>query len=146
VLLWFVMLSGITSTAPLSLTFFLRADTSNISGARVITQWTYLRVCGLYNTDCGPAWPDPAFGWAWASHPANAPAELVGDLGDGTTSYHYYYMWRFAWVFYLLALFFSTLGLFTGFLACCGRIGAAMATFTALTALFFETLGVSMMT
>lgn len=40
VMLWFVILSGVTQTSPLRQTYFLRADTSNIQGARPISQWT----------------------------------------------------------------------------------------------------------
>jgi hypothetical protein len=49
VLLWFVILSGVTHTSPLRQTYFLRADTNGITGARPITQWTYFYICGLDN-------------------------------------------------------------------------------------------------
>lgn len=63
-----------------------------------------------------------------------------------TTSEFYYYMWRFGWVFYLLALFFEVMAFFAGFLACCGRLGAAISGLVAFTALFFYSVAVSLMT
>lgn len=146
VLLWFVILSGVVHSTPLDKTYFLRADTSGITGARPISQWTYFYVCGDGNLDCGGASPDPPFGKAWGSNPSNAPAELVGSHGGNTTSSKFFFMWRFGWVFYLLGLFFSTLTFFTGFLACCGRLGAALSGLMSIISLVFYTVGVSLMT
>ncbi|KAK3940597.1 protein SUR7 [Diplogelasinospora grovesii] len=146
VMLWFIILSGVTNCTPLNKTYFLRASTAGITGARPISQWTYFYVCGDGNTDCGRAYPDIPLGYAWSGNPSNAPAELVGSHGGDTTSYYYYYMWRFGWVFYLLALFFEVMAFFAGFLACCSRLGSAVSGLISLVALFFLTLGVSMMT
>jgi len=146
VLLWFVILSGVTTTTPLDKTYFLRADTSGISGARPISQWNYFYICGDGNRDCGGASPDPPFGHAWGANPANAPPELAGGHGGNTTSTKFFFMWRFGWVFYLLALFFSTVTFFTGFLACCGRLGAALSGLMCIISLFLYTVGVSLMT
>jgi hypothetical protein len=147
VMLFFVILSAVTTTAPLNDTYFLRANTSGISGARDITQWTYFYICGDANTNCSGAAPDPALGSAWDGDPANPPpAELLGSYGGDTTSHYYWYMWRFGWVFYLISLFFEVLAFFTGFIACCGRLGSAVAGFAAVVALFFYTIAVSLMT
>ncbi|KAL1870011.1 hypothetical protein VTK73DRAFT_2820 [Phialemonium thermophilum] len=146
VLLWFVILSGITRTSPLRQTYFLRADTAGITGARSITQWAYFRICGLGNTDCSRSYADPPFGRAWSANPANAPASLVGSHGGHTTSKHYFYLWRFGWVFFIITLFFETLAFFASFIGCCGRLGAAVSGLVAMTALFFHTLAVSLMT
>ncbi|CAJ2504412.1 Uu.00g118060.m01.CDS01 [Anthostomella pinea] len=145
VLMFFIILSGMPSS-PLRQTYFLRADTSGITGARPITQWAYFYICGDGNRNCGGAKPDPPLGWAWDANPQNAPSQLVGSYGRHTTSEYYYYMWRFGWVFYLIGLFFTVLAFFAGFIACCGRLGSAIASMTALTALFFYTLAVSLMT
>lgn len=146
VMLWFVILSGLTPTSPLNETYFLRADTSRITGAKPISQWTYFHVCGDGNTDCGTAQPALPLGAAWSSNPQNAPEELVGGYGGDTTSFYYWYMWRFGWVFYLIALFFSTLAFFAGFLACCSRLGSAVSGLISLASLLFLTIGVSLMT
>jgi hypothetical protein len=145
-LLWFVILSGVSNVTPLRNTYFLQADTSGITGARPLTQWTYFYFCGRGNRDCGPPRPAPAFGKAWSGNAANAPEDLIGSHGGDTTSFHYYYMWRFAWVFILINLFFETLTWFAAWLACCGRLGAAIASLLALVALFFHSLGTAMMT
>lgn len=144
-MLWFVILSGVTNSTPLNRTYFLRADTSGITGARPVTQWTFFRLCGLGNTDCR-SFADPPIGKAWSSNPTGAPASLVGNHGGGTTSFHYFYMWRFGWAFYIITLFFETLAFFAGFLGCCGRLGAAISGVMALIALFFNTIAVSLMT
>ncbi|KAI1204881.1 SUR7/PalI family-domain-containing protein [Annulohypoxylon truncatum] len=146
VMLFFVILSAVTNTSPLKDTFFLRADTSGITGARSVTQWAYFYICGDGNTDCGRATPAAPLGWAWSGDPSSAPASVVGSHGGHTTSFYFYYMWRFGWVFYLIALVFSVLAFFAGFVACCGRLGSAIAGIVALTALFFHTIAVSMMT
>jgi hypothetical protein len=144
--LWFIILSGITDHTPVDKVYFLRADTSGITGARDVTQWTYFFFCGRDNEDCGKARAGPAFGKAWASNARNAPSDLIGSHADDTTSYHYYYMWRFGWVFILITLFFETLAWFAAFLACCGRLGAAISSIVAFVALFFHSLGTSLMT
>ncbi|KAI0018128.1 SUR7/PalI family-domain-containing protein [Xylariomycetidae sp. FL0641] len=146
VMLFFVILSGVAHTSPLRQTYFLNADTSGITGARPITQWTYFKMCGDGNRDCGGSKADPPVGWAWDGHPQNAPSHLVGGYGGHTTSETYYYLWRFGWVFYLLALFFSVCAFFTGFVACCGRLGSAIAALVSTIALIFSTAAVSLMT
>jgi len=146
VLVWFVILSGLTHTSPLRQTYFLRADTSGIQGARAITQWTYFKTCGDDNTDCGPARPALPLGDAWASNARGVPSELIGSYGNDTTSYYFWYMWRFGWVFFLIALFFEVLAFFAGFLALCSRLGSAFTGLISLVAFFFLTIAVSLMT
>jgi len=78
VLLFFVVLSGLKSTTPLNLTYFLEADTSSIQGARPVSRWTYFYICGADNTDCGSPVPDLPIGYAWIGGTDGVPAELVG--------------------------------------------------------------------
>ncbi|KAK4447465.1 protein SUR7 [Podospora aff. communis PSN243] len=146
VMLWFVILSGLTDRSPLSQTYFLRANTSGITGARPVTQWTYFFICGLDNTDCGPATPALPIGYAWGGNANNAPAELIGGFGGNTTSFMFWYLWRFGAVFYLIALFFMTIAFFVSFLACCGRLGSALTGLIAAVALLFNTIAVCLMT
>eukprot|EP00918_Siedleckia_nematoides_P108291 GHVU01236342.1.p1 GENE.GHVU01236342.1~~GHVU01236342.1.p1 ORF type:complete len:258 (+),score=19.27 GHVU01236342.1:162-935(+) len=141
--LFFVVLSGVTGTTPLNKTYFLQADTSGISGARPTSQWTYFYVCGAGNSDCGDAVPALPFGDAWGSGATGVPDALFGKH-HGTSS-HYYYLWRFGWVFYLMALVFDVIALFLAFLSCL-RIGAGLAGLVAAAAWFFMTLGASLMT
>ena len=79
VLLFFVILSGVTDSTPLNKTFFLSADTSTIAGSgRATSRWTYFYVCGDGNTDCGKPIPALPFGAAWVGGSAGAPSSLVG--------------------------------------------------------------------
>lgn len=78
VLMFFVILSGVTDTTPLNKTYFLRADTSSIPGARAISQWTYFYVCGEGNTNCGSPVPALPFGYAWVGDSTGVPASLLG--------------------------------------------------------------------
>jgi hypothetical protein len=68
------------------------------------------------------------------------------DHAKGTTSTHYYYLWRFGWVFYLLALFFDVIAFFTSLLAPCSRLASGLSGLVLSIALFFFTLATSLMT
>ncbi|KAF7546247.1 hypothetical protein G7046_g9356 [Stylonectria norvegica] len=146
VMMFFIILSGVSNSTPLNKTYFLQADTSGITGARDVTQWTYFKFCGLGNSNCSGAKPAPPFGKAWGSNASNVPNGLFGSHGGNTTSTKYYYLWRFGWVFVLITLFFEVLALFTGFFACCGRLGAAISGFMALLALMFSSVAWALMT
>ncbi|CAM1502091.1 Fc.00g040750.m01.CDS01 [Cosmosporella sp. VM-42] len=146
VMLFFIILSGVKDSTPLNKTYFLQAETQGITGARDVTQWTYFYFCGPNNQDCSKAHPAPAFGKAWDANPTGAPSQLVGGHGDNTTSMKYYFLWRFGWVFFLMTLFFTVCAFLSGFLACCGRLGAAISGLIAMVALFFSSLAMSIMT
>ncbi|KAJ4066165.1 Eisosomes component [Fusarium oxysporum] len=144
--LWFIILSGLTSTTPFDKTYFLRADTSGISGAREVTQWNFFYICGAGNNDCDGARAAPVIGRAWDSNPRNAPSSLVGSRAGDTTSNKQFFLWRFGWVFILITLFFETLAFFTGFVACCGRLGAGISSIMSMFALFCSSVAMSLMT
>ncbi|EXV02160.1 Protein SUR7 [Metarhizium brunneum] len=144
--LFFIILAGVTDSTPLNKTYFLRAHTDGITGARAYSQWTYFYICGDNNQDCTSAKAGLPLGWAWAANARNVPDDLGGSYGGGTTSYHYFYMWRFSWVFILIALFFEVLAFFSGFLACCGRLGAAIAFIVTGVALLFHAVATSLFT
>lgn len=147
VMLFLTILAGVSWVSPLRDTYFLRAETLLIRGARPVTQWSFFYVCEPGNVLCGPARAAMGIGAdAWLPGGLGAPRELVGDFANGTTSYYYWYMWRFGWVFYIIALFFEVIAFFVGFLACLGRLGAAMAGLVAGTSLFFYTIAVCLMT
>ncbi|KND89810.1 Protein SUR7 [Tolypocladium ophioglossoides CBS 100239] len=146
VMLFFIILSGVSDSTPLNKTYFLQAATRGIGGARDVSQWTYFYICGPDNKDCGSARAAPPFGFAWDGNAANAPPELIGGFGGDTTSSKFYYLWRFGWVFLLLTLFFETLAFFAGFLACCGRLGAAISCFVTSFALLCFCVAVSLTT
>lgn len=142
----FIILAGVTRDQPLDRTYFLEADTSGIQGARDVTRWTFLHFCGKDNTDCSGSRPAPAFGRAWSAGARDAPEGLVGESGSGTTDKYYYLMWRFGWVWFILALASSLIAFFAGFLACCGRVGAFISSAVSSVALAFWTLAAVFMT
>lgn len=146
IMMMLVILSGMSDVAPLDRIYFLKAETRGITGARSITQWTFLRICGDDNENCGPARAAPPFGYAWDSNPRNAPDDLVGSRGGGTTSDFFFLAWRFGWVFYLIGLFFTACAFVSGFFSCIGRLGAKIAGLTSIVALLFYTIAVSLMT
>ncbi|CCE30876.1 uncharacterized protein CPUR_04726 [Claviceps purpurea 20.1] len=144
--LFFIVLSGVSDSTPLNKTYFLRANTGGITGAREFSQWTYFYICGDNNLDCSGAKAAIPFGWAWDSGAQNVPEGLGGSHGNGTTSSKYFYMWRFSWVFIIITLFFEMLAFFSGFLACCGRLGAAISFMIAGFALILHTIATSLFT
>jgi len=146
VLMFFVVLSGVKSTIPLNKTYFLTADTSKITGARPVSQWTYFYVCGSGNTDCGKAVPALPLGYAWVGGGAGAPTTLLGKHGHQTTSTYYYYMWRFGWSLYLVSLVFTVFAFLTSLLAPCARLASALAGFMLVICLFFFSIAAALMT
>ncbi|KAJ1336011.1 SUR7/PalI family [Microdochium nivale] len=142
----FVFLAGVTNTTPFNNTYFLQSQTRGIQGARDVSQWAYFYICAPGNIECSGAWPAPSVGWAWDSAAQGAPEQLIGDYGNGTTSVYYYYMWRFGWVTYLIAFAFAVFALLGGFLACFGRLGAALSAMLAGVSLFFYAAAAALMT
>jgi hypothetical protein len=54
-------------------------------------------------------------------------------------------MWRFGWVFYLMALFFGVLAVFTGFISFT-RLGSGISSLMTAIAAFWMTLATILMT
>jgi len=147
VLLFFVVLSGVKHTTPLNKTYFLQADTSTIAGSgRAVSQWTYFYICGEDNQDCGAPVPALPFGYAWSGGSAGAPAALAGKHGHGTTSTYYYYMWRFGWVFYIMALALDVAAFFTSLAAPFSRLASGFSGLIIAFALFWMSLAAALMT
>jgi hypothetical protein len=142
--LFFIILPGVADSTPLNKTYFLRADTSGIDGARDISQWTYFFICGDDNDNCGKAHPALPFGAAWNEDASNVPEGLAGSH-DGTSN-HFYLLSRFSWVFIILSLFFGVISFLTGFLACCGRLGSALAFAVGLLALLCHSVASALTT
>ncbi|TVY86648.1 Protein SUR7 [Lachnellula willkommii] len=144
--LFFIVLSGVTTKTPFNKTYFLQADTSSIAGARPISRWTFFYVCGDNNQDCGKPVPALPFGYAWVGGGSGAPSKLLGAHGKHTTSTHYYYLWRFGWVFYLIAFLADVFSFFTALAAPFSRLAAGVSGFLIINALFWMTLAASLMT
>ncbi|KAK9475190.1 SUR7/PalI family-domain-containing protein [Dipodascopsis tothii] len=129
------MLGGIKDVNPLNRIFMFEADTSGISSAPDSTRWTLWNRCGVsggINHDCT------------SNHPAYA---FQPDVNFGTTSgvpsgfqsHHnrYYYMSRFTFAFFMIALIFSAFAFLSGWLSLCSRLASGVTSMlTALAAMF----------
>jgi len=147
VMQFFVILSGTHIGNPENRVYFLQAATNGVTGGNTNlhnpTRWTYFSVCGVgngLNYDCGH--PTPAL-----------PFDPIRNFGTSQglpdqfmRRNYYYYLSRFAWVFYLVALFFGVIAFLLSILALCTRLGAYLTGFNASLALFFQTLAASLMT
>jgi hypothetical protein len=143
VLQFFVILSGIGVGVPVDLVYFLQSTTNGITGARNPSRWTFFAVCGAdgkYNANCGkvvPALPfDPVRNFGTDN---NIPAAFIG-------THKFYYLSRFMFAFYLIALFFAVIAFFTSVLALCTRLGAYLTGLNTALALFFQLLAAALMT
>lgn len=145
VMQFFTILSGAVNSAPLNQFYFLEATTSGIPNARNPSRWTFFAVCGRdpstgHNTNCGavvPALPfDPPRNFGTTE---NVPEQFVGTN-------MYFYLSRFMFAFYLIALFFAACALLTGLLALCSRLGGYLSGLTVAIALFFQTLSAALLT
>ncbi|KAF1982877.1 SUR7-domain-containing protein [Aulographum hederae CBS 113979] len=141
-----VILSGTAYHNPLNQVFFIEANTDGIPGAPNPARWTYFSICGVSdsgkNTNCGPVHPALPF---QPQHRDDFGTETgVPEAFIGTN--HYYYLSRFMFAFYLIALFFAVIGLFTGLLALCTRLGAYLSGLNSFIALFFQTITAALMT
>lgn len=140
---FFVILSGVTNTTPLNRTYFLQVDTAGTSASRNPTRWTFFYICGAangLNANCGA--PVPALPF----DPPRNFGSTQGIPGAFIGTHHYYYLSRFMFAFYLIALFFATIAFFTGMLALCTRLGSYLSGLTVAVAAFFQALAAALMT
>lgn len=141
-----IVLSGGINSSPVNQIYFLQSTTDGIEDARNPTRWTYFALCGVNdngnNANCGspvPALPfDPPH--------RNNFGTTQGVPDDFVDTSYYYYMSRFPWVFLLISLLFAAIGLTTGLLAMCTKIGAYLSGMVVIVALFFQTLAAALYT
>lgn len=142
---FFTILSGAVNSAPINQFYFLQAATTSIPDARNPSRWTFFAVCGRdpstgHNANCGavvPALPfDPPRNFGTTD---NVPGQFIG-------THTYFYLSRFMFAFYLIALFFAVCALFTGLLAMCSRLGGYLSGLTVAIALFFQALAAALLT
>jgi hypothetical protein len=140
---FFTILSGGINSAPLNKFYFLQASTANIAGARNPSRWTFFAICGVdgsLNANCGKAVPalpfDPPRNFGTTN---GIPEQFIG-------THMYYYLSRFMFAFYLIALFFAAVALLTGLLALVSRLGGYISSMTTFVALFFQSLAAALMT
>jgi len=140
VLIFFVLLAGAISGSPEPHFYFLQADTSAISGAPALSQWTLWNVCGAGNTNCGPVKP------AYPFDPQRNFGTTRGVAAGFIGTHKFYYLTRFMFAFILISLFFAVCSLFLGIFALCSRIGSYLSAMMCAIAAFFQTLVAVLMT
>jgi len=147
VMTFFIVLSGSHIGSPVNHVYFLQAGTASITGGNSNlhnpARWTYLAICGVtgsLNSDCGHTKAVQSF------DPSKNFGTSNGLPGSLVNSNYYWYMSRFTWVWYIIALFFAVCAFFLSLLALCTRLGAYLSGFTTLIACFFQALAAAMMT
>ena len=146
VLQFFVILSGAVNSSPVNLVYFLQASTDGLSGAKSNlpnpVRWTFFALCGSnngHNANCLPvraALPfDPQRNFGTSQ---GIPDAFHGDK--------FYYLSRFMFAFYLIALFFAVVSFLLSVFALCARLGSYLTGFSVMLALFFQTLAAALMT
>ncbi|KAH9868263.1 hypothetical protein J1614_007335 [Plenodomus biglobosus] len=145
VLQFFIILSGAVNSSPMNMFYFLEASTNGITDARNPSRWTFFAICGAdpssgHNANCGAIVPALPF-----DPPRNfGTTEGIPEQFIGTNTY--YYLSRFMFAFYLIALVFAAVALASGVLALCSRLGGYLSALTTFVALFFQTLAAALMT
>jgi len=147
VIQFFLILSGGVKSAPETHVYFLQASTNGIPNAPNPARWTYWSICGVnqangLNADCGKSHAALPFA---PSNRHNFGTE-TGVPVDFYKNHYYYFMSRFAWVFFLIALLFSVFAFLTCGLALCTRIGAYLSGFLTLIAFAWQALAAALMT
>ncbi|RKF57280.1 Protein SUR7 [Erysiphe neolycopersici] len=139
VLIFFVILSGVRDVPPFNRTWFLQVDSSGITGSkRSLTQWTYFFICDAHNQNCGSPVPALPIGYGWQGGNQDVPSSLVGK--------YFYFLWRFGWVSYLMALFFVSLGWLVAIVSVWTRLGSVISGVLITFAFFWHSIAASLMT
>lgn len=118
-LLILIILSGSLTQYPINRFYWIQADTSNIPNAPSTTRWTFWGACSIENgiTTCGehlaPATPiSPMDNFDTT---INVPAKFI-DHRD-----HFYYLSRFSFCFFWIALAFIGVAFLLYFIAVCSK-------------------------
>lgn len=146
VLQFLTILSGAVQSSPVNLVYFLQAGTDGISGGRSDlpnpVRWTFFALCGNENGRNGNCYSVTA---ALPFDPARNfnTQQNIPDAFDGNK---FYYLSRFMFAFYLIALFFAVISFLLSVFALCARLGSYLTGFTVFLAVFFQTLTAALMT
>jgi hypothetical protein len=144
-LMFFILLGGVTNHNPVNQFYFLQVNTRGIPGAPAVSRWTYWNLCPVGangRNNCGHV--HPAFPLDPPSHRNFDTTQDIPKQFIGTGKY--FYMTRFMFAFMLIALFFAVCSFFAGMLALCSRIGSYLSGLLGMLALFFQSINASLMT
>lgn len=132
------------NSTPVNLVYFLQTTTDGINGRPNLPnpiRWTYFALCGSENGRNGNCYPVRA---ALPFDPSsNFGTDQVPDAFNGNK---FYYLSRFMFAFFLIALFFAVISFLLSVFALCARLGSYLTGFTVFLALFFQTLAAALMT
>jgi hypothetical protein len=149
VLQFLVVLSGL-ETMPENQIYFLQARLpNNAQGIPNPVRWTWLRLCGVdgqtdLNANCLATAADVPFSPVDNFSGTNAANNLPSTFADNRN--YWYYLSRIGWAFYIIALFFAALAIFTGLLALCTRLGAYLSSSFTFLAVGMQAVAASLMT
>lgn len=140
-LLVFTVLSGVSNTFPFKNFYWIEADTSGIPGAWDTTRWTFWGIQNANNFTQhlnSPATPiSPVNNW---STRRNVPQKFISSQDT------FYYLSRFSFVFFLIALAFTGFALIVDLLGLCWEVIDKIVVLLVLIALFFQAGGVAFQT
>ena len=147
VLQFLTILSGAVQSSPTNLVYFLQASTDGVSGGRDNLpnpiRWTFFALCGNENGKNANCYP------VRAALPFDPPRNFGTENGVAEAFLNgnkFYYLSRFMFAFYLIALFFAVVSFLLSVFALCARLGSYLTGFTVFLALFFQTLAAALMT
>lgn len=116
-LLIFIVLSGSIEHGPVNQFYWLQADTANITGAPELSRWTFWGLCGVSdnkNSNCTSLEP------AYPLSPVDDFGTTVGVPTDFVSNRDtYYYLTRFSFCLFLIALCFIGIALIFYILSWC---------------------------
>ncbi|KAE9991115.1 hypothetical protein Vi05172_g9901 [Venturia inaequalis] len=144
VMQFLVILSGAVSASPENKIYFLQSTTRGIPNARNPTRWTFFAITGVDGNG-----DNSNYGSIVPALPFDPPRNFGTDSGIQTSflgTHYFFYLSRFMFAFYLIALFFAVVAFFTGMLALCTRLGAYLSSLTTAMAFFFQAVAASLMT
>lgn len=116
-LLLFIVMSGSINSFPINSFYWLQADTSSISGAPALSRWTFWGLATVSDNNrsvshqLSPAYPlSPVDNFGTTE---NVPQDFIDNRNT------YYYLSRFAFVFYWIALAFVGISFLLAFFVGC---------------------------
>lgn len=136
-----IILSGSTDHFPFNNFYWVRGNTSDISGAYSESAWTFWGVCeygNFSNCQTGPAYPlSPVDNFHTST---NVPSDFVDNRDT------YFYLSRFAFVFLLLGICFTGFALVIDILGFCFTAVDKIVIVLVVIALFFVAGGAALQT
>lgn len=137
-------MAGSQNASPLNKFYWLQADTSGISGAPSTTRWTLYNRCevsggdNVHCTKTTAAYPfDPVRNFGTST---GVPSALADHRKT------YYYETRFAFAFYLIAIFFDFFAFVFSFVGIPSRLGSGLSALSDILAFVFSAAASALIT